>query len=124
MMQKHSLIMLCAASLLLTACTSVTIPEGQPLPPINADETASSIGLSHLSSAAAKDSLQCHSTMPLTNGTSFNSLYFDCPRKSVRATVAQIRQHGWSIETVDIGKEERKGNDVAIPISITIRKLH
>ena len=107
-----------AAGTLLAGCASA--PEDTAA---DATTAATKNHLSRLYEAPNRTRLSCASTAPLSVNTAFEAIPFVCPAMQLTATVAEMYDAGWRIESVNVGRDTQENGITEIPLSITIRKL-
>ena len=68
-------------------------------------------------------SATCVSTTPLSAEEPFDSLVFTCEDLGTTATLSDMTDAGWRLESVNVGKQSNLNGVISMPITITIRKL-
>lgn len=105
------------ASLLLLGCTTPPVQTQTPEKNIPAKNLAS------LLEAKDHEDLSCDSVTPLIAEVPLSSMNFHCSRLNVTATIDEMKDAGWRLMGLDIGKQFTYNGVVAMPIHITMRKL-
>lgn len=111
---------LCAAiavGALLTGCATTNSDETDE---ISATPRAD---LTPLYDAPNRMRLACVSTVPLSVGNAFETLPLDCPALHITASVIELYDAGWRIESVNVGQDTRKNGAAEMPLTVTLRKL-
>ncbi len=109
-----------SASALIAGCASA--PEEKPAE-ADAATSASKTELSRLYEAPNRARISCSSSTPLSVNSPFESIPFTCPELNLTATVVEMYDAGWRIESVSVGRDTRESGVTEMPISITLRKL-
>ena len=61
--------------------------------------------------------------VPLSVGNVFETLPLDCPALHITASVIELYDAGWCIESVNIGHDTRENGAAEMPLTVTLRKL-
>lgn len=85
--------------------------------------TSASKTLPEYYEAANRTRITCTSATPLSAQAPFESLPFDCPAMRQPATVSEMYDAGWRIESVNVGKETFANGVAQLPLTVTLRKL-
>ncbi len=109
-----------SASALVTGCA--TTSEEKPVL-TDATTSASNTDLAKLYEAPNRMRLSCTSSTPLSVNSPFESLPLTCPEINLTATVVEMYDAGWRIESVNVGRDTLENGVTEIPFSITLRKL-
>ncbi len=109
-----------SAGALLAGCA--TAPEEKPAE-ADVATSASKTELSRLYEAPNRARLSCTSSTPLSVNSPFESIPFRCPELNLTATVVEMYDAGWRIESVNVGRDTRENGVTEMPLSLTLRKL-
>ena len=104
-------------SALLTGCATTDTDETDDL------TAAPRADLTKLYEAPNRMRLACVSTVPLSVTNTFESLPLDCPALHITASVIEMYDAGWRIESVNVGQETRENGASEMPVTVTLRKL-
>lgn len=117
--------LVCLLTLSLSGCGSVdngaadaALAEKDPL-----EASREARNLPALLDAPNKSVLVCHSTQPLSVHTPFKSILFECTEPQAQATIDELRDAGWRMESADIGKPENIDGVVGMTLQITLKKI-
>lgn len=105
---------------LIAGCASA--PEEKPVE-ADAATSASKADLAKLYEAPNRARLSCTSAAPLSVNNAFEAIPFTCPEMNLTATVVEMYDAGWRIESVSVGRDTRENGVTEMPLSITLRKL-
>lgn len=117
MLFKNQLTVLFAIGALLTGCAT---PDSDETDDITAAPRAD---LTRLYEAPNRMRLACVSTAPLSVNNAFETLPLDCPALHTTASVIELYDAGWRIESVNVGQETRENGASEMPVTVTLRKL-
>lgn len=59
-----------------------------------------------------------------TAGTKLGGFSFECPDLDVVATLNELRDAGWRVEKMHIGRQTIENDESGTPLSATIRKVY
>lgn len=121
------------ASLILGGCATTNSIEGEAID----EKTARD--LAPLMEAADQTRLECTSTEPLSTQRTLHELVFACSGlgaqngqdgqdgqggRTVEASLAELRDAGWRLMSVDVGQEKHDSNgQLGLPLTINVIKL-
>ena len=63
-------------------------------------------------------------TAALAAGTKLGGFSFECPDLDVVATLNELRDAGWRVEKMHIGRQTIENDESGTPLSATIRKVY
>ena len=111
------------AFLLLSGCAFT--PEEEPPQGEEAAATtsASQADLQKLYEAPDRAALSCVSTVPLSVRHPFEDIPFYCTAMNIHASVREMYDAGWRIESVNVGPDHRENDVTEMPLTLTLRKL-
>ena len=118
------------AALILGGCATTNSIEGEAID----EKTARD--LAPLMEAADQTRLECTSTEPLSTQRTLHELVFACSGlgtqggqagqegRTVEASLAELRDAGWRLMSVDVGQEKHDSNgQLGLPLTINVIKL-
>lgn len=105
--------------LLLAACSTTGDSYRQAFIP-HADRD----GLDPLLDAPVRTQTECKGVELFSAGEKLAGFKFECPDLDVEATLNELRDAGWRIEKMNIGKQVIESNESGTPLSIQIRKVY
>lgn len=75
--------------------------------------------------AKYRDLVTCTSQDALSAERPMNEITFSCGKANgvFTATLPQMKDAGWGMETIDVGKEFTQDGSICFPLTITMRKL-
>lgn len=118
------------ASIALAGCAPLggptALPDDSNTPTaIEADQEAGApSSLDALLEAPDRQQTTCTSVTPISSQTPLNTIEFACEQLGVTATLPQIRDAGWRMESMEVGQQETQADGlITMPLRITIRKL-
>ena len=114
---KRQLTVLLTIGALLTGCATTDSDESDE---ISATPRAD---LTPLYEAPNRMRLACVSTVLLSVGNAFETLPLDCPALHITASVIELYDAGWRIESVNVGQDTRENGAAEMPLTVTLRKL-
>lgn len=114
---KFTLVTLGCLGALLTGCATTDSDDTDDL------TAAPRADLTKLYEAPNRMRLACVSTVPLSVTNTFESLPLDCPALHITASVIEMYDAGWRIESVNVGQETRENGASEMPVTVTLRKL-
>ena len=114
---KTQLTVLFSIGALLTGCATTDTDETDDL------SAAPRADLTKLYEAPNRMRLACVSTVPLSVTNTFETLPLDCPALHITASVIEMYDAGWRIESVNVGQETRENGASEMPVTVTLRKL-
>lgn len=89
------------------------------------ERAAHASGMGPLFDAKYRDLVTCTAQQALSAERPMNEIVFSCgkPNEAFHATLPQMKDAGWGMETIDVGKEFTQDGSICFPLTITIRKL-
>lgn len=66
----------------------------------------------------------CTAVNPVQGGDVLSVVPFNCPDLEISATLNELRDAGWRLESVHMGEEVRINDMFASEVSITVRKAY
>lgn len=81
-------------------------------------------GLDPLLDAPVRTQTACKGVELFSAGEKLGGFVFECPDLDVEATLNELRDAGWRIEKMSIGKQIVESNESGTPLNITIRKVY
>lgn len=110
--------LLCAV--MLTGCaTSDSGIEGETL-----DQQKIQNNLAPLLEAKDREEWSCTAKDPLSTKRPLNDIVFVCENNGVEATLSEMKDAGWRLIALDIGRDETQADGtIAMPLRITVIKL-
>lgn len=114
---KTQLTVLLSIGAFLTGCATTDTDETDDL------TAAPRADLTKLYEAPNRMRLACVSTVPLSVTNTFETLPLDCPALHITASVIEMYDAGWRIESVNVGQETRENGASEMPVTVTLRKL-
>lgn len=119
-MVKKLLILLCALSaLVLTACSTTEDSYKHAFTP-HVDRA----GLDPLLDSPVRTQTECKGVELFSAGEKLAGFMFECPDLDVEATLNELRDAGWRIEKMNIGKQVIESHESGTPLTIQIRKVY
>ena len=81
-------------------------------------------GLNPLIDSPVRTQTECKGVELFSAGEKLAGFKFECPDLDVEATLNELRDAGWRIEKMNIGKQVVESNESGTPLSIQIRKVY
>lgn len=110
-----------ACTLFMGGCSTTQTPdiEGVPL-----DQQKIHSSIAPLLEAKDRQQWSCTAKEPLSTKHPLNEIVFVCPDSGVEATLAEMKDAGWRLIALDIGKDSQEADGtIAMPLRITVIKL-
>lgn len=81
-------------------------------------------GLDPLIDAPLRMSTSCKGTSLFTAGNKLGGFSFECPDLDVIATLNELRDAGWRVEKLHIGKQIVSEDESGTPLTVELRKVY
>lgn len=110
-----------AAFFVLTGCATGDVNDFEG---VKLESKAAKTNLGPLLDAKDRTQITCTTTEPLSNQRPLNDIIFACGDTGARATLPELKDAGWRLIALDIGKDSQQADGtVTMPLKITIIKL-
>jgi len=117
-MDKAKIILVVAALLTLAGCSSGPTRKAAFEPSVSRSE------LDPLLDAPLRMQTQCKGVTLFSAGERLGGFSFECPDLDVIATMNELRDAGWRVEKMSIGRFEVTDTQSGAPVSCIIRKVY
>lgn len=118
MVNKRFLLALTALAAMVLAGCSSTGPHSAFTP--HADRA----GLDPLLDAPLRTETVCKGQTLFSAGTKLGGFSFECPDLDVVATMNELRDAGWRVEKMRIGRQTIENDESGTPLTATMRKVY
>lgn len=118
MVKRILLLTAALASAILAGCTSA--PSHRSPFEAKADRD----GLDPLIDAPLRTQAVCKGTGLFSAGMKLGGFSFECPDLDVVATMNELRDAGWRVETIRIGHQEVDSEESGSQLTVTMRKVY
>ena len=115
-----------AAAMLVASCaTNAPRTVADSLPAGELGERSASQAIHPLLNAKYRDIITCKSSKPLSAERTMAEIPFACNRGTVAfiATLPQMKDAGWGMEAIDVGRDYTENGVKCFPVTIKMRKL-
>lgn len=121
-MRKTLIFILACALAGLVGCSSTATNQKQPFEP-----HTSRAGLDPLLDSPLRTQTVCKGTKLFTAGQKLGGFSFECSELDVTATLNELRDAGWRVERMDIGRQQigyGDNDESGTALTATIRKVY
>lgn len=96
----------------------------RPIEGVQLERSQATKGSEGLFLAGERTQMSCNSREPLSSKHPLDDVVFVCDRAGIQATLAEMKDAGWRLIGLDIGKDSA-GPDgtISMPLHITVIKL-
>ncbi len=119
-MVKRVLLIICAAcAVIIAGCsTEPTGPSRGFIPHVDRP------GLEPLLNAKMQTQTRCSGQRLFSAGETLADFPFECSKLGVTATLNELRDAGWRVESIHVGNQQVKTSASGAPVDITISKVY
>ena len=111
----------CACTLLMSGCAT---SDTSDIEGVTLDQQKIHKSIGPLLEAKDREQWSCTSKEPLSTKHPLNETVFVCEDAGVEATLAEMKDAGWRLIALDIGKDSQEADGtIAMPLRITVIKL-
>lgn len=110
-----------ACTLLMGGCATTQTPD---IEGVTLDQQKIHQSIVPLLEAKDRQQWTCTAKDPLSTKHPLNEIVFVCPQGDVEATLAEMKDAGWRLIALDIGKDSQEvDGTISMPLRITVIKL-
>ena len=66
----------------------------------------------------------CSALKPLQSQEALSTVPMNCPDINVSASLNELRDAGWRLETINLGAEVKVGDTMASEVDVVVRKIY
>lgn len=66
----------------------------------------------------------CSSVQPLQGKDTFSTAPLNCPELNLSASLSELRDAGWRLESINLGEEIKTEETFATEVDVTVRKIY